>query len=86
MTKSMYCQIRVKGHLSSQWVDWFGGLDIDNQPNGEAMLSGYIPDQAALYGVLEQMRNLGLSLISVQCYESSPDETPVSPMGGELAT
>ena len=82
MTKSMYCQIRVKGHLSSRWVDWFGGLDIDNQPNGEAVLSGPLPDQSALYGVLEQMRNLGLSLISLQCFESSPDEMPAPPLSG----
>ena len=71
MTKSLYCQIRVKGHLSSQWDDWFGWLDIDNQPNGEAVLSGPLPDQAALYGVLEQVRNLGLCLIALNCSDSA---------------
>jgi hypothetical protein len=74
MIESLNCQIRVKGHLSSQWVDWFDGLEIENQPNGEAMLSGYLPDQAALYGVLKRMSNLGLALLSLNCVECSRDE------------
>jgi hypothetical protein len=76
MIESLNCQIRVKGHLSSQWVDWFDGLEIENQPNGEAMLSGYLPDQAALYGVLKRMSNLGLALLSLNCVECSRDEMP----------
>jgi hypothetical protein len=79
MIESLNCQIRVKGHLSSQWVDWFDGLEIENQPNGEAMLSGYLPDQAALYGVLKRMSNLGLALLSLNCVECSRDEMPQSP-------
>jgi len=74
MSESLYCQIRVKGHLFSQWTDWFDGLEIKNQPNGEALLSGDLPDQAALYGVLKRMSNLGLTLISLNCVERSPDE------------
>jgi hypothetical protein len=74
MNVSLNCQIRVKGHLSSQWTDWFDGLEIKNQPNGEALLSGDLPDQAALYGVLKRMSNLGLALISLNCVECSPDE------------
>jgi hypothetical protein len=75
MIKFMHCEIRVKGHLSSQWTDWFGGLEIKNQPGGEAVLSGSLPDQAALYGVLNRMRDLGLVLVSLNCVESGPDET-----------
>ena len=74
MTQGLNCQIRVKGHLSSQWADWFDGLEIQNQPNGEAVFSGALPDQAALYGVLKRMSNLGVALISLQCVDCSPDE------------
>ena len=82
MTESLNCQIRVKGHLSSQWADWFDGLEIENQPNGEAMLSGYLPDQAALYGVLKRMNNLGLALLSLNCVECGRDEISVSSSEG----
>jgi hypothetical protein len=81
MTQLLDCQIRVKGHLSSQWADWFDGLEIKNQPNGETVLSGCLPDQAALYGVLKRTSNLGLALISLNCTEHSPDDTSVQPIG-----
>jgi hypothetical protein len=66
-----YYQIRVKGHLSEHWTEWFQGLLITNEPEGKAVLSGVLPDQAALYGVLNQMRNLGLVLLSVHGIEPS---------------
>jgi hypothetical protein len=69
MTDRVYCQIRVKGHLSEQWAAWFEDLDIDNRPDGEAVLAGPLPDQAALYGVLNRMRDLGLVLIALECVE-----------------
>jgi hypothetical protein len=74
MTEAIHCEIRVKGHLSSQWSDWFDGLEIENRSDGHAVLSGYLPDQPALYGVLKRMSNLGLALVSLQCVESSRDE------------
>ena len=61
--------IRVRGHLASHWVDWFDNLAIDNEPNGEAVLSGDITDQAALHRVLSKIRDLGLLLISVNRIE-----------------
>jgi hypothetical protein len=69
--------IRVKGHLSPQWSDWFEGFTITNCEDGEALLSGIIPDQAALYGLLSKISNLGLPLLSVNRVESeeSPHET-----------
>lgn len=75
MADLMLCQIRVKGHLSptSRWADWFGGLTIENQPDGEAVLSGPLSDQSALYGVLNRIRDLGLPLISVNCVEPDSD-------------
>ena len=58
-------QIRVKGHLGKQWRDWFDGLIITNVEQGEAILCGSLPDQAALHGVLEKIRDLGLPLLAV---------------------
>jgi hypothetical protein len=66
----IHCQIRIVGHLSPQWSDWFGGLEIENRPDGVAVLSGVLPDSAALYGVLGRMRDLGVVLISLECREN----------------
>jgi hypothetical protein len=65
MDKPTYYEIRVNGHLESTWDDWFGELTISNLESGEALLSGYLPDQAALHGVLKRISNLSLTLISV---------------------
>jgi len=62
-------QIRVRGHLSSRWTEWFDGLTIENQPNGEALIYGPVVDQAALHGLLVKIRDLNLSLISVNRIE-----------------
>jgi hypothetical protein len=56
--------IRVEGHLSADWSDWFDGLNICQMPNGETILSGKL-DQAALHGVLDKVRDLGLVLVAV---------------------
>ena len=58
-------EIRVKGHLDPRWSEWFDGLQVTNEPNGEALLSGYIADQAALHGALAKVRDLNLLLLSV---------------------
>ena len=65
MDKPTIYQIRVKGHLDEILAEWFEGLTISNQEDGEAEISGRLPDQAALQGVLKQINNLGLTLISV---------------------
>ncbi len=65
----MIYHIRLQGHLGRQWADWFGGLSITLEDNGETLLTGPIVDQAALYGVLKKMRDLGLPLISVNRLE-----------------
>ncbi len=64
-------KIRVKGHLSEQWANWFDGLTLENLPDGHAVLCGRLPDQSALYGVLNSIRDIGLTLISVNCVEES---------------
>ncbi len=61
----MIYQIRVKGHLGPQWTDWFEGLTITLEDNGQTLLTCPIGDQAALYGLLRKVRDLGLPLISV---------------------
>ncbi len=59
-------EIRVEGHLGDRWSDWFEGLAIHNDPDGEATLIGPLSDQAALFGVLARIHDLNLTLISVQ--------------------
>ncbi len=58
-------QIRIKGHLGRQWTDWFEGLTIMQEDNGESILTGLVADQAALHGILRKVRDLGTPLISV---------------------
>jgi len=64
-THPIVYQIRIKGHLGPQWTDWFEGLSITPTDDGNTVLSGGIIDQAALHGVFKKIRNLGLSIISV---------------------
>jgi hypothetical protein len=58
-------EIRVKGHLGCQWTDWFGGLAITLEENGDTLMTGPVVDQAALHRLLRKVRNLGMPLISV---------------------
>jgi hypothetical protein len=62
-------QIVVKGHLDSEWSDWFDGLTITPVDHGETILSGPIVDQTALHGVLIKIRDLGLPLLGLSCRE-----------------
>lgn len=59
-------QIRIKGHLSAQWSDWFGGLTVTLEANGETLLCGPVADQAELHGLLRKVRDLGMPLIAVE--------------------
>lgn len=63
-TPSFY-EIRVAGHLSDRWSDWFDGLAIRNDSTGETILSGSFVDQAALFGTLNKIQALNLTLLSV---------------------
>ncbi len=72
----MIYQIRIKGHLGSDWADWFEGLTITRKVNGETLLTGPVADQAALYGLLRKVRDLGLILLSVNPVESGQADEP----------
>ena len=61
----MAYEIRIKGHLGRQWTDWFGGLAITLEDNGDTLLTGAVVDQAALYALLRTVRDLGMTLVSV---------------------
>ena len=61
----MVYQIRIQGHLGCQWTDWFGGLTITLEDNGDTLLTGPVVDQAALHGLLKKVRDLGMPLLSV---------------------
>jgi hypothetical protein len=68
-------QIRVKGALDGQWSDWFGGLTIAPQANGETLMTGPVADQAALHGLLNKIRDVGLPLLSVNRVEIKNENT-----------
>ena len=61
----MAFQIRIRGHLGDDWTDWFGGMTITLEENGDTLLTGPVPDQAALFGLLKRVRDLGMQLISI---------------------
>ena len=61
----MIYQIRIKGHLGREWTDWFGGLAITLEDNGDTLLTGPVVDQAALHGLLKKVRDLAMPLVSV---------------------
>ena len=58
-------EIRVEGQLDQRWLEWFDGIQLAHADNGDTILRGAMRDQAALYGVLMKMRDLGLTLVSV---------------------
>ena len=67
-------QIRLRGHLSDQWTNWFEGLTIILEEDGDTLLIGSVLDQAALFGLLKKIRDLGMPLVSINCVESGkPD-------------
>jgi hypothetical protein len=69
-------QIRIKGHLGQQWTDWFEGLTITPEEEGETLLTGPVIDQAALHGLLKKVRDLGMPLLSVNRVEPGQEDAP----------
>lgn len=67
--RPMVYQVRIKGHLGQQRTDWFEGLSITLQEDGNTLLTGTVVDQAALHGLLKKVRDLGMPLLSVNLVE-----------------
>jgi len=72
----MVYRIRIKGHLGREWTDWFEGLTITLEENGNTLLTGPVIDQAALHGLLKKVRDLGMPLLSVNRIEPSQPNAP----------
>jgi hypothetical protein len=62
-------EIRIKGHLDDRWAEWFEGLTITLEEDGDTLLTGPVIDQAALHGLLRKVRDLGMPLVSVRPVE-----------------
>lgn len=69
-------EIRIKGHLANRWADWFEGMTITLEENGETLLSGPVADQAALHGLLRKVRDLGMPLVAVIHVEPGNPDAP----------
>mgnify|MGYP001182174669 CR=1 FL=1 len=65
-----FYEIRLKGHLDDRWAEWFEGLTITLEEDGNTLLTGPVIDQAALHGLLKKVRDLGMPLVSVRPVES----------------
>ncbi len=74
----MVYQFRIKGHLGRQWTDWFEGMAITLEDNGETLLTGPVVDQAALFGLLRKIRDIGTPLLSVVRVEPDQAEAKTS--------
>jgi hypothetical protein len=70
-------EIRLKGHLGARWAAWFDGLTITRDSDGTTIIHGPVADQAALYGLLQKTRDLGLPLISVNYVEPGHPPMPL---------
>ena len=58
-------EIRVQGHLDSRWSAWFDGLSLSNQSDGTTVIRGHVVDQAALHGLLQKLRDVGMPLVAI---------------------
>ena len=70
----MHISIRIKGHLDLGWQEWLEGLQIVHEADGTSRLSGTLSDQSALYGVLNKINRLSLTLLSLERSEMTPTE------------
>ena len=71
-------EIRLKGHLASRWAAWFDGLSLTNESNGITLIHGLVADQAALHGLLQKVRDVGLPLISVAQIDTDQTDVPTT--------
>ncbi|MBA4384257.1 MAG: hypothetical protein C0410_05945 [Anaerolinea sp.] len=73
--ESRLYEIRLKGHMDDKWADWFEGLAITLEDNGDMLLIGPVVDQAALHGLLKKVRDLGMTLVSVNFVNPGQEKT-----------
>lgn len=78
-------EIRLKGHLDERWAAWFDGLTLIHAGDGTTAIRGQVVDQAALHGLLQKVRDLGLPLLSVARLDPTPPTSP-SPVPPDAAT
>jgi hypothetical protein len=71
-------EIRVKGHLDSRWAAWFDGLTLTREIDGTTLIHGPVVDQAALHGLLQKVRDVGLPLVSVTQVEPDQPDVPTN--------
>jgi hypothetical protein len=71
-------EIRLKGHLDARWAAWFDGLALTHDSDGTTVIHGLVADQAALHGLLQKTRDLGLPLISLNYVEPGPPPAPTT--------
>ena len=69
-------EIRLKGHLDTRWAAWFDELTLSHDSDGTTIIHGLVADQAALYGLLQKTRDVGLPLVSVNCVEPGHPHMP----------
>ena len=72
-------EIRVKGHLNSRWAAWFDGLSLSTESDGTTIIHAPVADQAALHGLLQKVRDVGLPLVSVTQLDSDQPDAPTEP-------
>ena len=72
-------EIRVKGHLNSRWAAWFDGLSLSAESDGTTIIHAPVADQAALHGLLQKVRDVGLPLVSVTQLDSDQPESTTEP-------
>ena len=72
----MMYEIKLEGHLGPEWTDWFEGLTLTLEDNGESLLTCSVVDQAALYGLLRKVRDVGLPLVSIIHVEPKKADVP----------
>ena len=77
-------EIRVDGHLQPRWTTWFDGFTVTTEPDGTTAVRGTVPDQAALHGLLQRIRDMGLRLISVTPLDPPAPPAPAHLTEGEL--
>ena len=70
-----YYEIRIAGHLGAEWMEWFDGLTITQEPGGDTRLTGVVTDQSALHGLLRKVRDLGLTLLAVNLIADQHDRS-----------